>query len=71
MELLTINKVMPQLFEYINDPYIFMYELKSIVKELKQKNPILRNYRLMDVGFPSNHNKSYSQMRLYFIKKRG
>ena len=70
MELLTINKVMPQLLEVnLHEPIILMNELKKIVKDLKQKNPNLENYRLIDVGFTPNPNKDISQMRLYFIKK--
>lgn len=70
MELLTINKVMPRFVEFnLHEPIILMNELKKIVKDLKQKNPNLENYRLMDVGFTPNPNKDISEMRLYFIKK--
>jgi hypothetical protein len=70
MELLTINRVLPQLLEVnLHEPIILVNELKKIVRDLKEKNPNLENYRLMDVGFSPNHNKDISQMRLYFIKK--
>lgn len=72
MELLTINKVKPQLLDFsFNEPIVLINELKRIVKDLKQKNPNLNNYRLMDVGFTSNSNKNISQMKLYFIKRSG
>lgn len=69
VELLTINKEMSQFLLFnLHEPIILVNELKKIVKDLKQKNPKLNNYRLMDVGFAYN-NKDISQMRLYFIKK--
>jgi len=68
VELLTINKEMPKLLMFnLHKPSIVVDELKKIVKELKQKNPDLNNYCLMDVGF--SPNKDMSQMRLYFMKK--
>jgi len=69
VELLTINKEMSQFLLFnLHEPIILVNELKKIVKDLKQKNPKLNNYRLIDVGFAYN-NKDISQMRLYFIKK--
>ncbi|HHY42007.1 MAG TPA: hypothetical protein GX514_04060 [Thermoanaerobacterales bacterium] len=69
MELLTINKEMPHFLAFnLHEPFVLINELKKIVKDLKQKNPNLNNYRLMDVGFTAN-KKDISQMRLYFIKK--
>lgn len=69
VELLTINKEMPQCLVFnLHKPIVLINELKKIVKDLKQKNPNLNNYRLMDVGFAPN-NKEISQMRLYFVKK--
>ncbi|HHY05177.1 MAG TPA: hypothetical protein GX534_08330 [Thermoanaerobacterales bacterium] len=68
MELLTILKsfnfhldVKPQ--ELLN----IIKEIKKIVRELKQKNPCLKNYKLMDVGFVFANKKP--QMKLYFIKR--
>lgn len=61
----------PTLDFSFNEPIVLINELKRIVKDLKQKNPNLNNYRLMDVGFTSNSNKNISQMKLYFIKRSG
>ncbi|MGI6485791.1 MAG: hypothetical protein ACOX15_05620 [Tepidanaerobacteraceae bacterium] len=70
MELLTIDKKLPHFLEYnIFEPLILINELKKIVKELKQKNPCLKNYKLMDVGFSSSKTRTQPRMRLYFIKK--
>lgn len=69
VELLTIIKEMPKLLAFnLHKPSVVVSELKKIVKDLKQKNPHLNNYCLMDVGFLTN-NTDKSQMRLYFIKK--
>lgn len=70
MELLTINKKLPrrQILS-LQEPLLLIKELKQIVRELKDKNPILCNYKLMDVGFTSIKNQKASRMKLYFIKK--
>ncbi|WP_422443980.1 hypothetical protein [Thermoanaerobacterium sp. DL9XJH110] len=69
MELLTISKTLPRHLEFsLQDPLMMIMELKKIVKELKEKNPTLKNYRLMDVGFTAGQNHKIPQMRLYFIK---
>jgi len=68
VELLTINKEMPALLAFnLHKPAVLVKELKKIVKDLKQKNPVLHNYCLMDVGFLPN--QEMSQMKLYFLKK--
>lgn len=60
--------MVPEFFD-IQEPVVLMNELKKIVKELKERNPNLRDYKLMNVGFTSNHKLDISQMRFYFIKK--
>lgn len=70
MELLTINKTVPRHLQLnLQEPTALVYELKKIVRELKKKNPILRSYRLMDVGLPGK-NQNTQRMSLYFIKSR-
>lgn len=70
MELLTINKTLPcHLQLNLQEPLTILHEVKKIVKELKEKNPVLRNYRLMDVGLPRKNQKN-PRMSLYFIKSR-
>lgn len=70
MELLTINKKVPRHFQInIHEPAAIVYELKKIVRELKEKNPILLNYKLMDVGLPDK-NQKIPHMSLYFVKSR-
>ncbi|HQE04751.1 MAG: hypothetical protein WBJ30_11110 [Tepidanaerobacteraceae bacterium] len=68
VELLTINREMPRFLAInLHKPCIVINELKKIVKDLKQKNPHLNNYCLMEVGF--SPDKEISHMRLYFMKK--
>jgi len=70
LELLTINKTVPRHLQLnLQEPAALVYELKKIVRELKEKNPILRSYRLMDVGLPGK-NQNTQRMSLYFIKSR-
>ncbi|HHW03487.1 MAG TPA: hypothetical protein GXX35_11900 [Thermoanaerobacterales bacterium] len=70
MELLTINKTLPrQVQKNLQEPVVLVHEIKKIVRELKEKNPILRNYKLMDVGLPDKNQKT-PRMNLYFIKNR-
>lgn len=70
MELLTINKKVPRHFQInLQEPAALVYELKKIVRELKEKNPVLLNYKLMDVGLPGK-NQKIPHMSLYFIKSR-
>ena len=70
MELLTINKPMSrQLESKLYEPIKLIKELKTIVKELKEKNPSLKNYKLMDVGFITGINQKPSRIKLYFIKR--
>jgi len=69
MELLTINKAIPRPVEInIHEPVAILKEIKKIVKDLQEKNPNLKSYRLMDVGFTSGGFYSGSRMKLYFIK---
>ena len=70
MELLTINKTLPRR-QVINlqEPLLLVKELKKIVRDLKDKNPNLCSYKLMDVGFTSVNDQRVSHMRLYFVKR--
>ena len=69
VELLTIYKALPRPVEInLHEPMIILKEIKKIVKDLKSKNPRLKNYRLMDVGFTSECMPRGSGMKLYFIK---
>lgn len=70
MELLTINKIIPRYNKFdLKEPYILLNELKQMVKDLKNKNPLLQNYKLKDVGFPFDKEQQLSFVRLYFVKK--
>lgn len=70
LELLTINKKLPSHFcATLQEPVALVYELKKIVRELKEKNPILLDYKLMDVGLPVK-SQEISHMSLYFIRSR-
>lgn len=70
MELLTINKPMSrQLEDKLHEPVKLIKELKKVVRDLKAKNPLLENYKLMDVGFIKSINQKPSRMKLYFIKR--
>lgn len=70
MELLTINKTLPRRhFPSLQEPLLLIKELKEIVRDLKDKNPKLYGYKLMDVGFTSVCNYQASHMRLYFVKR--
>ncbi len=70
MELLTINKKLPHFLESnLREPFTLIKELKEIVRELKEKNPCLKNYKLMDVGFVSSKARTSPRMSLYFIKR--
>ena len=70
MELLTVNSVMSNFIKVnLNEPKILLKELKKVVRELRQRNPHLGDYCLMDVGFTTGRKNDTSQIRLYFTKK--
>lgn len=69
MELLTINKAIPRPLEVnFHEPMVVIGEIKKIVKDLKERNPSLKSYRLMDVGISQDNNCNGSRVKLYFIK---